>query len=181
MVSASDRARPDGPAAGTGPAGATAGRPFLDRAVPEAWRAAQGLASAVRKAASARGLSVPESELVKVRASQLNGCAYCLDLHSREARRAGVAQQKLDLLPAWREVALFDDRERAVLAVAEAATALPVTDEADADLLGARAVLGDDAFVAAEWVAATINAFNRISILSRHPVRLRDDDGTVTR
>ncbi|MBN9733844.1 MULTISPECIES: carboxymuconolactone decarboxylase family protein [unclassified Pseudonocardia] len=155
--------------------------PFLDRAVPEAWRAAQGLATTVRDAASARGLSAPESELVKVRVSQLNRCAYCLDLHSREARRAGVAQQKLDLLPAWREVALFDERERAVLAVAEAATTLPVTDEADADLLGARSALGDDAFVAAAWVAATINAFNRISILSRHPVRLRDDDGTVTR
>jgi AhpD family alkylhydroperoxidase len=155
--------------------------PFLDRAVPEAWRAAQDLATTVRDAASARGLSVPESELVKVRVSQLNGCAYCLDLHSREARRAGVAQQKLDLLPAWREVARFDERERAVLAVAEAATTLPVTDEADADLLGARSALGEDGFVAAAWVAATINAFNRISILSRHPVRLRDDDGTVTR
>lgn len=154
-------------------------RPALDKAMPEAWRAAQAFSSAVRDAASAAGLSAQESELIKVRASQLNACAFCLDLHSRQARQAGIAQQKLDLLPAWREVALFGERERAVLAVAEATTSLPVTDDADADLLGAWSVLGDETFVAAEWVAATINAFNRISILSRHPVRRRDDDGKV--
>ena len=84
-------------------------------------------------------------------------------------------------MPVWRETGLFDERERAVLAVAEAATVLPLTDEAEADLLGARSVLGEEAFVAAEWVAATINAFNRISILSRHPVRPRDSGGKLVR
>jgi AhpD family alkylhydroperoxidase len=157
-------------------------RPALDKVMPEAWQAAQAFSSAVRDAASARGLSAQESELIKVRASQLNACAFCLDLHSREARQAGIGQQKLDLLAAWRETGrLFDERERAVLAVAEAATVLPLTDEAEADLLGARSVLGEEAFVAAEWVAATINAFNRISILSRHPVRPRDSAGKVVR
>lgn len=156
-------------------------RPSLDKVVPEAWRAAQSFSSAVRDAASARGLTERESELIKVRASQINACAFCLDLHSREARRVGIVQQKLDLLPAWRETGLFDERERAVLAVAEAVTALPLTEEADADLLGARAVLGEECFVAAEWVAATVNAFNRISILSRHPVRPRDSDGKLVR
>lgn len=156
-------------------------RPALDKVMPEAWQAAQAFSTAIREAASARGLSARESELIKVRASQLNACAFCLDLHSRQARQAGVGQQQLDLLPAWRETGLFDDRERAVLAVAEAATAMPLTDEAAADLLGARAVLGEEAFVAAEWVAVTINAFNRISILSEHPVRPRDGDGRLVR
>ena len=156
-------------------------RPALDKVMPEAWQAAQAFSSAIRDAASARGLAERESELIKVRASQINACAFCLDLHSRQARRAGIVQQKLDVLPAWRETGLFDERERAVLAVAEAATALPLTDEAAADLSGARSVLGEEAFVAAEWVAATINAFNRISILSRHPVRPRDSDGRVAR
>ncbi|SDE58030.1 carboxymuconolactone decarboxylase family protein [Pseudonocardia oroxyli] len=156
-------------------------RPAVDKVMPEAWQAAQAFSAAIRDAAAARGLSAREAELIKVRASQLNACAFCLDLHSRQARQAGVGRQQLDLLPAWRETGLFDDRERAVLAVAEAATALPVTDEAAADLLGARAVLGEEAFVAAEWVAVTINAFNRISILSEHPVRPRDGDGRLVR
>lgn len=154
-------------------------RPYLDKAMPEAWRAAQAYATAIREAALQRGLSLQEAELIKVRASQLNGCAFCLDLHAREARQSGVPQQKLDLLTAWRDTSVFDERETAVLAVAEAATRMPLTDDAEADLEAARAVLGDEAFVAAEWVAVTINAFNRISILSHHPVRRRDTDGKV--
>lgn len=153
----------------------------MDKAAPEVWSAALSLSSAVREAAVERGLTVRESELIKVRASQLNGCAFCLDLHSREARQSGIRQQKLDLLPAWRDAEAFDDREKAVLAVAEAASALPLGEESRADLAGARAVLGDDTFVAAEWVAVTINAFNRISVLSGHPVRPRDAEGRLTR
>ena len=154
-------------------------RPYLDKAIPEAWAAAQQYSAVVAKAASERGVSVPEGELIKVRASQINGCAYCLDLHSREARAAGVPQQRLDLLPAWRETSLYNERERAVLAVAEAATSLPLSEDSAADLESAAFVLGAEAFAAAEWVAATINLFNRISILSEHPVRPRGDDGKV--
>jgi AhpD family alkylhydroperoxidase len=156
-------------------------RPFMDKLVPEAWQAAGAFSSAIREAALQRGLSVQESELIKVRASQLNGCVFCLDLHSREAREAGIVQQKLDVLPGWRDADVFDERERAVLAVAEAATLLPVTESSAADLWGARSVLGDATFVAAEWVAAAINAFNRISILSEHPVSPRDAAGKLVR
>lgn len=148
-------------------------RPFIDKAMPDAWEAAVAFGTAVREASMREGLTAPESELIKLRASQMNGCAYCLDLHSRLAREAGVSQQKLDLLPAWRETDLFDDREQAVLAVAEAATTLPLSEESAADLFGAQSVLGEQTFAAAEWVAATINAFNRISILSHHPVKPR--------
>ncbi|MBO1900934.1 carboxymuconolactone decarboxylase family protein [Leucobacter weissii] len=154
-------------------------RPFLDRAVPEAWEAAEAFSAAVRESALARGLSAQESEFIKVRASQLNGCAFCLDLHSREARQSGIPQQKLDLLAAWRETGAYGEREAAVLAIAEAATILPLGEEAQADLFAARGVLGDDAFAAAEWVAVAINAFNRVSILSRHPVRPRDAEGRL--
>lgn len=146
-------------------------RPYLDKAAPEAWKAAGAYSQAIAKAAADGGLLPTEGELIKIRASQLNGCAFCLDLHTREAREAGVPQQQIDLLPAWRETTLYSERERAALAIAEAATQLPLSEEAQADLYGAREVLGDDAFVAAEWVAATINLFNRISILSEHPVR----------
>ncbi|MCK0116423.1 AhpD family alkylhydroperoxidase [Isoptericola sp. CG 20/1183] len=156
-------------------------RPFLDKAVPEAWRAVVAFSAVVRAAAEERGLLAQESELIKVRASQLNGCSFCLDLHSREAREAGVPQQQLDLLPAWRETGVLGDRERAVLAVAEAATVLPLDDGAAAELSGARAVLGDATFAAAEWVAVAINAFNTISVLSGHPVRPRDHEGALVR
>lgn len=148
-------------------------RPYLDKVSPAAWKAAGAYSQAIGEAATAGGLAPAEAELIKVRASQLNGCAFCLDLHTREALAAGVPQQQLDLLPAWRDTALFSERERAVLAVAEAATRLPLTEESRADLFGAQTVLGDEAFVAAEWVAATINLFNRVSILSEHPVRPR--------
>lgn len=66
-----------------------------------------------------------------------------------------------------------------MLAVAEAATRMPLSEESKADLAGAAAVLGEQAFAAAEWVAVTINAFNRVSILSEHPVRPRGADGKV--
>jgi len=104
----------------------------------------------------------------------------CLDLHSRQARKLGVPQQKLDLLPAWRESTLFSDREAALLAVAETATTLPLSEDSKADLLAARSALGQEAFVSAEWVATTINIFNRISILSEHPVRARDAEGKLS-
>lgn len=155
--------------------------PYLDRIMPQSWKSAQAFSLEVKAEAAAQGLSSAESELIKVRVSQLNGCAFCLDLHSREAREAGVLQQKLDLLPAWRETSLFVGRETAVLAVAEAATCLPVTEESLADLAGAREILGDANYAAAEWVAVAINAFNRVSILSHHPVRPRDAAGKLVR
>lgn len=154
---------------------------FLDKVVPEAWTDAQRFSNTVREGALERGLTVQESELIKVRSSQLNGCAYCLDLHSREARESGIPQQVLDLLPAWRDSARYTERERAVLAIAEATTRLPLSEEARADLFGAHELLGEATFVAAEWVAAAINLFNRISILSQHPVRPRDAEGKVIR
>ena len=126
------------------------------------------------------GLSSAEGEIIKIRVSQLNGCVFCLDLHSRQARKLGVPQQKLDLLPAWRESTLFSDREAALLAVAETATTLPLSEDSKADLLAARTTLGQETFISAEWVATTINIFNRISILSEHPVRARDAGGNLS-
>ncbi|WP_017792118.1 carboxymuconolactone decarboxylase family protein [Leucobacter salsicius] len=156
-------------------------RPYIDKVMPDAWNAAQNFSAEIRTAALKRGLTPAEFELINVRASQLNGCAFCLDLHSRQARQAGVPQQRLDLISAWRETSIFTERETALLAVAEAATQLPLNEDAKADLAGALAVLGEDAFVAAEWVAIAINAFNRVSILSEHPVRPRDASGKVVR
>lgn len=154
-------------------------RPYLDKSAPDVWKAAGKYSRAVASEAERGGLTLQESEFIKVRASQLNACAFCLDLHTREARNAGITQQKIDLLPAWRETSIYSEREAAVLAIAEAATRMPLTEESKADLSGAQAVLGDAAFAAAEWVAVTINMFNRISILSAHPVRPRGDEASA--
>ena len=93
-------------------------RPYLDKTSPHSWTTGRAWSDAVLQDVTAAGLTEQENELIKVRASQLNGCAYCLDLHSREAREAGVPQQKLDLLPAWRETDRYSEREEAVLAIA---------------------------------------------------------------
>lgn len=156
-------------------------RPFLDKAAPDAWKAAQSLVTAVTKTAEAAGLTKAESEYIKLRASQINGCAFCLDLHSRQGREAGIPQQKIDLLPVWRDTPLYTEREKALLAIAESATRVPLSEDDKADLSGAQHLLGDDAFAAAGWVAVAINAFNRISILSDHPVRPRGADGSLAK
>ena len=148
-------------------------RPFIDHTQPASYKAAVALAKVVRDDAEAAGLSFADTELIKVRASQINGCVACLNVHTEDARKAGISQQQLDIMPGWRETDLFSEREKALLHIAEAATRLPLTEESIADLDGARRVLGDAAFGAAEWVALTINAFNRISILSGHPARKR--------
>lgn len=146
---------------------------FLDKADPASWRALNGLALKVADAAGQAGLPRSVIELLNVRISQLNGCAYCLDLHVRLAREAGVSDQQLAVLPAWRETAVFSDTERAALIIGEAVTGLPGHDSLHADMATARAALTDDQYSALQWAAVSMNAFNRVSILSRHPVNPR--------
>jgi len=144
---------------------------FLDKAQPTAYQAAADLALEVGAAAEAAGLDRRFVELVNVRVSQVNGCAYCLDLHRRRAVEAGESERRLIVLDAWTETDLFDERERAALQLAEAITLLPESHERRYAEDEARAVLGDAAYSAVAWVAITMNAFNRISITSHHPVR----------
>lgn len=147
--------------------------PYLDKLDTAVWEATLNLSSAVSEAAKKHGISDTEAELIMTRASQLNQCAYCLNIHADDARTAGVTQQQLDLLPTWRGSSLFSEREQAVLAIAEAVTSVPHTPAVKAELASARELLGDEAFAAAEWAAITINMFNRISILSDYPVKQR--------
>src|SRR6202030_3374430 len=78
------------------------------------------------------GLAPRLRALVELRVSQINGCAYCVDMHSQEARQAGETQQRLDCLPVWRETSFFDDRERSALAWAESVTLISQTGVPDA-------------------------------------------------
>jgi alkylhydroperoxidase AhpD family core domain len=122
---------------------------------------------ALRAAATAAHAGVLEPDLVDLvflRVSQINGCAFCMDLHGAALRRAGVDPRKLDTLPGWRHGHLFDARERAALAWAEALTALPsrAPDEADYEALKPHF---DDAGIATLTMAvAVVNALNRLGV-----------------
>lgn len=146
-------------------------RVYLDKQSPTAYRALVHTADAVRATAAEAGLDRILVELVNLRVSQINGCASCLDVHTRAALRAGETTRRLGVLPAWRETELFTARERAALALAEATTDPSDGLAQDRAYGTARAVLADEEISAVIWVAITINAFNRVSILSRHPVR----------
>jgi AhpD family alkylhydroperoxidase len=125
--------------------------------VPDAYRALSGVEAYLRGC----GLEKTILELVKMRASQINGCAFCLDMHSRDARKAGETEQRLYLLNAWREAPFYTERERAALALTEHLTRLPVAGERPAEV--------DRLFSAVEianliTLIGMINLWNRIAI-----------------
>lgn len=119
---------------------------------------------ALTNAVDAAGLDKGLTELVKLRASQLNGCAFCLKFHLGVARKAGVSEAKLDLLAAWRDAELFSAREKAALDFAEALTLLdgePASDEAWARL---REEFSESEALYLTVTIAGINAWNRIGM-----------------
>lgn len=144
---------------------------FLDKQHPAVWRALNGLGLKVREAADSAGIDRTIIELLNVRTSQLNGCAYCLDMHVRDAVEAGETHQRLAVLPAWRETSLFTEKERAALALAECITELPGHPDSEREEGYARQHLSAEEFSVVSWLVITMNAFNRVSITSHHPVR----------
>ncbi|RWA64055.1 carboxymuconolactone decarboxylase family protein [Mesorhizobium sp.] len=110
-------------------------------------------------------------ELVKLRVSQMNGCAHCLHMHRQDALKLGETDDRLLLLDAWRESALYTERERAALAWAEALTRISETHAPDAIYEEARSAFSEDELVALSIGIATINAWNRLAIGFRlqHP------------
>jgi AhpD family alkylhydroperoxidase len=143
----------------------------IDRAHPQVYRAQIEVARAVRTAVADAGLDRALVELVNIRVSQINGCAYCLHVHVRDAQRAGENAQRLAVLPAWRDTTLFTDTERAALTLAESLTTLPDARTQEADYADAARHLSDEQVSAISWVTIAMNAFNRISVVSRHRVR----------
>jgi AhpD family alkylhydroperoxidase len=103
-------------------------------------------------------------ELIRVRASMLNGCAYCVDMHTKDARAQGETEQRLYAVATWHEAPFFSPAERAALALTDALTQLPGNPLPDAVLADAEAELGKEGLAAATWVAITINAWNRVAI-----------------
>ncbi|KOU64031.1 alkylhydroperoxidase [Streptomyces sp. MMG1533] len=106
-------------------------------------------------------------ELIRIRASQLNGCAFCLDMHTKDARAQGETEQRIYALNAWRETPFFSGRERAALALTEAVTLVHDGHVPDAVYAEAAAVFDEEQIAALIWTATVINAYNRIAIATR--------------
>ena len=111
-------------------------------------------------------------ELVKMRASQINGCAYCLDMHSKDARKHGETEQRLYVLSGWRESPLYSERERAALAWTEALTLVSQTHAPDSDYEALKLHFTQEEIVKLTMLIVTINGWNRIAVGFRsvHPV-----------
>lgn len=134
---------------------------------PEALKPLLALEESIKKSSLEHSLI----ELVKMRASQINGCAYCLHMHSADARKAGESEARLYLLNAWHESALYTPRERAALAWTEALTLLPQSHAPDADYEEAMRHFSEQEMVMLTLLIGTINTWNRIAVAfrSHHP------------
>ncbi len=131
----------------------------------ELGRAMLGLSAA----SEAAGLERTLLHLVKIRASQMNGCAYCLDMHTKDARLLGETEQRLYALAAWREAPFYTDRERAALEWTEAVTRVGDTRVPDATFEQVRQHFSDDELVALTFAIVVINSWNRLAVSFRAP------------
>ena len=141
------------------------------QAAPDTMKALGALEAQVQ----ASGLEKSLIELVKTRASQINGCAYCISVHTADARKQGETEERLYLLNAWRESPLYTERERAALAWTEAVTLIAETHAPDDLYEDVRAHFSESETVNLTMLIGSINAWNRIAISFRaiHPVRAK--------
>ncbi|HJQ47290.1 MAG TPA: carboxymuconolactone decarboxylase family protein [Amycolatopsis sp.] len=143
----------------------------LGSALPDLLKQQVALYASAQKAAANAGLDPLLLELVKNRVSQLNGCAFCLDMHAREARRLGETERRIYLLPAWREAPDYTEQERAALALAEAMTKISETQDVPDDVYDAATrVFTEDQYAAVAWAITVMNGFNRLNVTARTPV-----------
>ena len=130
---------------------------------------------ALQKVVDNSGLEKSLLELVKIRASQINKCAFCLHMHTRDARKAGESEERIYLLEAWRESPLYTDRERAALAWTEALTLLPQTGAPDDVYAQVLAQFSEPEIVNLTLAIGAINTWNRFGVAFRlpHPVKVK--------
>ncbi len=133
-------------------------------------KAAPGSAQAMyklQKFTEDSGLEKSLLELVKTRVSQINGCAFCIDMHTKDARALGESEQRLYALNAWRETPFYTDRESAALAWAEAITLISQSHASDEEFAAARAEFSEEELVKLTMAIITINGWNRLAIAFR--------------
>jgi len=139
----------------------------FDGHAPAFARALAHLDHAMTKELDRVDLDARLRELVRIRASQLNGCAYCIDMHTKDARAVGETEQRLYALPAWRETPFFTERERAALAFTEAVTTMTVDHVPAAAYLAVASQFNPDEVAALLSLIVTINAWNAIGVATR--------------
>jgi len=141
------------------------------KSAPDAYKAVLALENYVQGS----GLDRRLVHLIKLRASQINGCAFCVDMHVKEARRDGLSEQWLNLLCVWQESPIYDARERALLAWTEAVTRLAQTGAPDADFAPLREHFSDDEIAKLTLAIGAINLWNRLTVGFRfqHPVDVK--------
>lgn len=132
----------------------------VGKVAPAAYKAMDGL----EKYVASTGLEAPLLELVRTRASQVNGCAYCVDMHTRDARKGGESEQRLYSLTVWSETPFFTERERAALAWTEAVTLIHDGHAPDQIYEEARRHFSEEELVALTMAVVTINGWNRLAI-----------------
>lgn len=137
---------------------------------PGAYKALLGVSAEVENAAAGAGLDPLLVELLRIRTSQINGCAFCLRMHTRDALRKGEDPDRIAVLPAWGETGYFSESDRAALRLTEAVTRVPDGHVSDDDYDDAAAVLTPDQISAVVWLATVMNAFNRVATTSRYHV-----------
>ncbi len=137
--------------------------------VPAAYQAFVDASAALRKA----GIGTRLLDLVYLRVSQLNGCAYCVDLHWRDLLSQGEDAQRMNSLSTWREVDFFDPRERAALAWAESLGDIGCTHVPDAEFDAVRALFSEQEVAELSFAVALMSAWNRMAISMRQPVQRR--------
>lgn len=142
--------------------------PRLDyqKAFPEGMQALLHLSAIINRS----GLEASLLELIKIRASQLNGCAYCIDMHTKDARAKGETEQRIYALSAWREVPFYSERERAALAWTEAITNIQQGHASEEVYAEARLQFSEEELVRLTFAITQINTWNRIAIAFRPEV-----------
>jgi AhpD family alkylhydroperoxidase len=134
------------------------------KAAPEGIKAMRGLEHYINQSS---GLEPSLRELVKIRASQINGCAYCIDMHTKDARSAGETEQRIYALNAWRETPFFSERERAALEWTEAITLISDCHAPDDVFFRVRQFFAEEELVNLTLAITTINGWNRLAIAFR--------------
>ena len=143
----------------------------IGKTAPALYQAVVELDKLTAGAVASAGLSEGFAHLLRLRASQINQCAYCVRLHTRDALASGESNERVSVLPAWRETGYFDDKERSSLELLEAITLISDGQVPDSVYEQAAAKLSKDEITAVEWLAVVINAWNRIATSSRYPVK----------
>jgi AhpD family alkylhydroperoxidase len=141
----------------------------LQETTSHIYRRLGALEQAVHEACEKAGIEPALGELVKTRASQINGCAFCLDMHTKDARAAGESEQRLYTLSAWRETSFFSERERAALALTEEVTRISDGGVSEDVWAQAEKQFDQDQLGALIWAIVAINSWNRLAISTGSP------------